>query len=106
MPQLLVIRKTFLFLLVFVLFISCTKKQEAADNTYAYFNTNLKSSMTYADMVNKFGNPDGDLGSGIHIYYYELKDGTSIWIGYTDKIMYARHMSSSTGSAQLLHTIL
>ena len=104
--QLTVIRKTFLFLIAVILFVSCSKKQEVQDNTYAYFHTYLKSSMTYADIVSKFGNPDGDLGSGIHIYYYQLEDGTSIWIGYTDRIMYARHMSSSSGSTQLLHTIL
>ena len=67
---------------------------------YEYFNSNLKSSLTYTDIVATFGNPDGDLGSsGIHAYYYSLEDGTSMWIGYTDKIMYPN-------TAQLLNTII
>jgi len=74
---------------------------------YEYFNSNLKSSLTYTDIVATFGNPDGDLGSGIHIYYCSLEDGASIWISYTDKIMYARQMSSSNlNTAQLLYTII
>jgi hypothetical protein len=56
--------------------------------------------------VATFGEPDGDLGSGIHIYYYNLDDGTCIWIGFADRIIYARHMSNNTASGQLLHTLL
>jgi hypothetical protein len=53
--------------------------------------------------VNLFGAPDRDIGSGIHIYVYDLSDGTKVYIGYTDKIMYARHMSSS---GQVLHNLI
>ena len=42
-------------------------------------------------------------GSGIHVYVYKLQDGIEIWIGYTDRIMYARHMSTN---GQLLHTLI
>lgn len=96
----------FLFVLTLTNF-SCNKKQVASEGTYEYFNAHLKPSMTYNDLIATFGNPNGDLGSGIHIYCYNLVDGTSVWIGYTDKIMYARHMSSSNlGTAVLLHTII
>ena len=96
----------FLFILSFSVF-SCNKKQEASKDTIGYFTTHLKPSMSYNDIIATFGDPDGDLGSGIHIYYYNLPDGTSVWIGYADKIMYARHMSSSNlSSASLLHTII
>ena len=61
----------------------------------------------YADIVATFGIPDGEKGSGIHIYYYILEGGTSIRIGYADKIIYARHMSSGdSGTAQILHTLI
>lgn len=53
---------------------------------------NLKPDMTYDSIVAKFGEPSKDLGSGIHIYVYVLTDSTEIWIGYADKIIYARHM--------------
>jgi hypothetical protein len=71
--------------------------------TIEYFNANLKAEMKYDEMVNLFGQPDGDLGSGIHIYSYKLSDGSSVLIGYVDKILYARHVSQS---GQVLHTII
>jgi hypothetical protein len=102
-----VMAKTFLFLFIFAFSVSsCSKKNDVSKDSYEYFNTNLKPSMTYTNIIATFGNPDGDLGSGIHIYYYNLEDGTSIWIGYSDHIIYARHMSSNNVSAGLLHTII
>jgi len=59
--------------------------------------------MVYADLVNKFGEPDEDIGSGIHIYVYRLSDSTAIIIGYTDKILYAKHVDSNQ---QVLHIII
>ena len=89
-----------------LLFTACSKdtREEPTDKeTIEYFNYNLKADLKYDDLVNLFGEPDGDIGSGIHIYVYDLKDGSKVYIGYTDKIMYARHMSSS---GQLLHNII
>jgi len=62
--------------------------------------------MIYPGIIATSGNPNGDLGSCINIYYYNMNDGTSVWIGYADKIMYARHMSSNMSTALLLHTVL
>ena len=42
----------------------------------------------------KFGKPHYDIGSGIHIYVYDLNDSTQVWIGYTDKILYVYHVDS------------
>jgi len=44
------------------------------------------------DIFSKFGQPHDDIGSGIHIYIYELNDSTQIWIGYTDHIWYVKHV--------------
>jgi hypothetical protein len=63
--------------------------------TYDYFKDNLKPDMTYDSIVAKFGEPSNDIGSGIHIYVYQLIDSTEIWIGYTDKIIYERHMDKN-----------
>ncbi len=38
--------------------------------------------------------PHNDIGSGIHIYVYELDDSTQVWIGYTDHIWYIQHVDS------------
>lgn len=100
-------RRIFLaILLTGMLFTACSKdtREEPTDKeTIEYFNYNLKADLKYDDLVNLFGEPDGDIGSGLHIYVYDLKDGTKVYIGYADKIMYARHMSSS---GQLLHNII
>jgi len=37
-------------------------------------------------IFSKFGEPHDDIGSGIHIYVYELNNMTEIWIGYVDDI--------------------
>ena len=95
----------FAILLTGMLFATCSKGvDEPSDkDSIEYFNANLKADMKYDAIVNLFGEPDGDIGSGIHIYVYNLGDGSKVYIGYADKIMYARHVSSSR---QALHTII
>src|SRR5262245_2661800 len=93
-------------LLTSLLFTTCKKStnEEPADkDSIEYFNYNLRADMKYDDIVNQFGAPDGDIGSGIHIYVYDLNDGSKVYIGYTDKIMYARHVNSN---GQTIHTII
>lgn len=92
-------------LLTGLLFTFCSKdkKDDPAEDSVEYFSANLKANMKYDEFVNLFGKPDGDLGSGIHIYFYTLGDGSMIYIGYTNKIEYARHVGAN---GQLLHTII
>ncbi len=59
--------------------------------------------MAFTEFNSTFGEPDSDIGSGIHIYVYKLKNSTEIWIGYTDHIIYARHVDRNQ---QLLHTTI
>jgi len=48
------------------------------------------------DMIfSKFGEPHRDIGSGIHIYVYELNDLTEIWVGYADDIWYVKHVDAN-----------
>jgi len=76
--------------------IACSKENQSnkdeSTNTYAFFEKNLKAGMDYHSITAKFGVPSKDIGSGIHIYVYELNDSTEIWIGFINKILYARHM--------------
>ena len=46
------------------------------------------------EIFSKFGQPHKDIGSGIHIYVYELNDLTEIWIGYVDDILYVKHVDA------------
>ena len=92
-----------LFALIISLAVSCSKTENSDKDSLGYFQTHLKADMKYDALVDKFGNPDGDIGSGIHIYVYNLSNGTSIRIGYTDKILYARHVDANDN---ILHTLI
>lgn len=90
-------------LLSLLLIISaCSEEDEPL--TYETFQERLYKEMTYQQMVLYFGRPLTDIGSGIHIYVYPLDDGTTLYIGYTNRLHYARHVSSD--GQQLLHEIL
>ena len=56
------------------------------------FKNTLDESQDIDVIFFKFGEPHDDIGSGIHIYVYELNDFTRVWIGYTDKILYVHHV--------------
>lgn len=71
--------------------------------TYDYFNKNLKKEMKYSDIVNTFGIPSNNSGSGIDIYEYVLEDKTKIIIGYTDKILYAKHVDKKNKVMHVLY---
>ena len=58
------------------------------------FRNTLSVSQDIDTIFFKFGEPHQDIGSGIHIYVYELNDSTEIWIGYSDHILYVRHVDS------------
>jgi hypothetical protein len=51
--------------------------------------------MTYNSLIASFGEPYDSAGSGIKIYIYQLSDSSELWIGYTDKLIYAKHMDKN-----------
>ena len=61
-------------------------------NNVQEFQEKFRPDMKYDDLVESFGNPDSDIGSGMHIYVYEMDDGNKILIGYADYIWYAKHV--------------
>lgn len=86
-------------LFTLTILIACSKENQPnkgeSTNTYTFFEKNLKADMDYQSITAKFGVPSKDIGSGIHIYVYKLNDSTEVWIGFVDKIIYARHMDTS-----------
>lgn len=56
------------------------------------FKNVLSESQNIDVIFSKFGQPHDDIGSGIHIYEYILNDLTKIWIGYTDHMLYVKHV--------------
>lgn len=94
----------YLHALLVILLFSCDKEEVKADPlTYQSFKASLTYEMNYSEIVAAFGEPQKDMGSGIHIYVYQLDDETEVWIGYSDQIMYAKHMDKDQN---LLNTIL
>ena len=90
--------------IVVFLLAGCTKTTDNKKSlTYSDFVTSLNAGMDYTAIVAKFGEPTKDIGSGIHIYVYQLSDLTEIWIGYVDRIIYARHVDSNQN---VLHIII
>ncbi len=52
----------------------------------------LKVGTDTKAVFREFGEPLKDIGSGIHIYQYKLDDGSMIWVGCVDKVMYVDHV--------------
>lgn len=96
----------FCFLLLMgCLLVTCKKQDPKPDSnqpTFEDFSRFLTKDMDYTAIVLTFGEPDRDIGSGIHIYVYDLEDSTEIWIGYVDKILYARHMDKNRNLLDVL----
>lgn len=83
-------------LLVFITATACDDSTiSISRNSIEYFRKYLKEDMDYPDLRSRFGKPDADIGSGIHIYVYSLDDGSQVTIGFTDKILYARHINET-----------
>jgi hypothetical protein len=89
-------------LLLSLMLYACSSDPEIERNTIEYFRAHLTADMTFSRMQLLFGKPDNDIGSGIHIYVYDLSDGTKIYIGYTDRILSAKHVDGD----QLLEDII
>jgi hypothetical protein len=84
--------KKALIILIGFLCVCCDTELEKQTDSIIYFEQHLKADMTYENLKSTFGEPDNDIGSGIHIYLYNLQDGSKIHIGFVDSILYARHV--------------
>jgi len=89
------VQRGFLPFIVLIIATACSSHDKTLihNKTISDFQNNLKSEDTYDTLLKKFGSPSKDIGSGIHIYVYPLRDSTEVWIGYTDKILYARQVN-------------
>jgi len=90
-------------MLIGFLFAACADTaEETQKDSFAYFEQHLKADMTLENIRSTFGEPDNDIGSGIHIYQYILQDGTKIHIGFVDEILYARHVDANDQLIEIL----
>jgi hypothetical protein len=64
----------------------------------------LRKAMTMVDVVRKCGLPDEHQGSGIYIFVYHLRDGSTVMIGTANlkSLLYARHVDKSGKATSLI----
>lgn len=82
---------------VSLLVLPATEKQEALDK----FRT-LRKGMSYEEMISIVGEPDHDIGSGIHVYLYRLPDGTEVIVGVGEGLMYVKQKISNDTYVDLI----
>jgi hypothetical protein len=93
--------KLLLIVSVFIV-LACSDNDEVNRNSIDYFEARLQKDMSHERLMIVFGKPDKDLGSGIHIYVYKLDDTTEVWVGISDKILYANHMDKDQNLLKVL----
>ena len=81
---------------------ACSQDDEVSRNSIDYFEARLQKDMSHERLMIIFGKPDKDLGSGIHIYVYKLDDTTEVWVGISDKILYANHLDKDQNLLKVL----
>ncbi|MDQ3712162.1 MAG: hypothetical protein M3388_08095 [Acidobacteriota bacterium] len=64
----------------------------------------IKRRMSMKQVIELCGEPDKDIGSGIHIYVFALADGSVVRVGTPDdeRIMYVVHMLANGKERYLL----
>ena len=88
--------KSFYILLLCLVFSFAKAQKTNSHHAYHDFQTTLKKDLKFDSISVLFGDPYKDIGHGNNLYVYILNDSTEIWIGYTDHILFARHVSKKS----------
>jgi len=93
---------TVLFLMAGLFFITENRKQ--ADPTIIDNFSSLKIGTPYIEIEKKFGKPNADIGSGLHIFTYEQQDGSKVLLGFADlnSLLYVKLMDNSGKTTDLV----
>jgi len=65
--------------------------KQSKENTLKEFKS-LKTGSAVSELFERFGQPEKDIGSGIHIYQYRLPDDSLIQVGCVENIFYVDHV--------------
>jgi hypothetical protein len=93
-------------LLAAVLALSCNRPQQTGSQRpmkdLAHFRLLTKDS-TVPDVKRLVGEPDGDMGSGIFMYFWKLDDGTRVIVGTPDneRVLYIDWMKADGAKERL-----
>lgn len=83
---------------------SCTDDSNEKTLTVEMFVNSLERNMSYDQLVDLFGEPNRDEGSGIHIYIWILEDGTEVGIGFAGGYIYYVYHVDNEGN--IIKTII
>ena len=64
----------------------------------------LTKDSTVAEVKRQVGEPDGDLGSGIYMYFWKLDDGTRVIVGTPDnsRVLYVDWMKADGTTERII----
>jgi len=67
---------------------------------------NIKLGTSYSDIEKRFG-PAKDIGSGLHIFMYELADKSQVLLGFADinHLLYIKHRLSDGTINDLVNNV-
>jgi|GEM_PF-2573581 len=85
----------FVLALSLVAVVACRRSGPVEPLSLATVQREVKVGMTLPELAKKIGPPLRDIGSGIHIYVYNIDDGTQLLVGYTDRVLYARQVTGT-----------
>lgn len=94
-----------------MLFVCAAVNAQTPSQTPLGFNASLKPTLatfsglpdgvTYPELVRRAGLPDKDVGSGIHIFMYQLADGSTVSVRTSDLIKLTITHIAGTAHTQL-----
>ena len=78
-----------LLIVLSVLLLTACSRSRAPEGSLEFFRQNLKSNMDINQIKETFGEAETLEDPLCSVYKYHLGDSTQVWIGYTDKMVYA-----------------
>jgi hypothetical protein len=64
--------------ILLILITSCTSVNRPSLSDFSF----LDPGMTYEEVVSRVGEPDRDVGSGVHLFVYDLDDGSELMLSF------------------------
>jgi hypothetical protein len=106
MKKIVIITVCIIIILITIFLIKSGQNNTTNTNRYSleYYKT-LRLDTLLSVIVEKVGQPDADIGSGIHIFVYKFPDGDQVWLGSADsnKIIYVKHRKSDGTTVDLIN---
>jgi hypothetical protein len=92
--------KKVLGLVIILLIISCSVKSLPSLSDFSFIDI----GMSYDDIVERVGEPDRDVGSGVYLFVYDLNDGGEIMLSFIslESLQAVYHYEQQTEDCSIL----